>query len=68
ALALDEAAALVRGAQQIAQRHPVDAAAVMLLARVGNRISRSLINLLAGSSPSTSHGLVLEGGPQHARI
>jgi hypothetical protein len=35
ALALDEAAALVRGAQQIAQRHPVDAAAVMLLATCG---------------------------------
>ncbi|MEU4579478.1 hypothetical protein [Nonomuraea sp. NPDC023979] len=31
ALALDEAAALVRGARQIARRHPVDAAAVMLV-------------------------------------
>ncbi|PRX46810.1 site-specific recombinase XerD [Nonomuraea fuscirosea] len=37
ALALNEAAALVRGAQKIAERHPVDAAAVMLLATLGLR-------------------------------
>lgn len=65
ALALDEAAMLVRGAQQIAQRHPVDAAAVMLLATLGLRAAE-LEGLTAGRiERSAGHwviGFRLKGG------
>ncbi|MFB4289806.1 tyrosine-type recombinase/integrase [Nonomuraea sp. ATR24] len=67
ALALDEAAALVRGAQQIAPRHPVDAAAVMLLATLGLRAAE-LEGLTAGRiERSAGHWVIafrLKGGRQ----
>jgi hypothetical protein len=70
ALALDEAAALVRGAQHIAQRHPVDAAAVALLATLGLHAAE-LQSLTAGRiERSAGHWVIrfqLKGG-KHAVV
>ncbi|MEU6718266.1 tyrosine-type recombinase/integrase [Nonomuraea sp. NPDC046802] len=67
ALALDEAATLLRGAQQIAARYPTDAAAVMLLATLGLRAAE-LESLTVGRiERSAGHWVIrfrLKGGKQ----